>query len=295
MTKEDEPCPILERALEAWRFAATLNLKPTHWKAGELEMAQLSGLRMNLRDRESPDQFKLLGFPSGPTSAKEPATSDSAQKTAPLGSEPMNDLSNDPLFRRVFTQELMERTGKLMNDRAALEHQWVDSSPPTDSASVYWYRVNDHHRGDGYFDESGDYCPSSGRSVQIVITAYKVLATTPKGVWLSHGWSSSDRRWVSSTSCKRFAYPTLEEAWASFQARKQQQARICEAQLTAARKARKLAELPLAEALSALELMPREEWSKSAAQRLGYLSDAQYSVRQHYSGRVDTTDRYLGL
>lgn len=49
---------------------------------------------------------------------------------------------------------------------------------------------------------------------------FKVLKVTPCGFWISYAFS---KKWVSNSSKKRFAYPTVDEAWRSFRARKARQ------------------------------------------------------------------------
>lgn len=65
---------------------------------------------------------------------------------------------------------------------------------------------------------------------------YSLLNETPKGYWIYQNYVD-DKRWVSKTAKKRFAYPTREEALTSFIARKKCQIRILEAQLGNAKSA----------------------------------------------------------
>ena len=65
---------------------------------------------------------------------------------------------------------------------------------------------------------------------------YNVVAETPKGYWI--GMFGAKDKWVSKTCKKRFAYPTKDEAWDSFQARKTRQIEILEHQITRAKIAR---------------------------------------------------------
>jgi hypothetical protein len=68
---------------------------------------------------------------------------------------------------------------------------------------VWYYRYYDH--GENY----------------IGVEQFKVLRRTPKGVWLDtpNGWPQTTR-FVLDGFGKRYAYPTLEAAWASFRIRK---------------------------------------------------------------------------
>lgn len=83
------------------------------------------------------------------------------------------------------------------------------------------YRYTDHRVGDG---EDWASRPT------IFLEEHQVQNETPKGYWISF-------RWVSKTSKKRFAHPTKDEAWASFQARKKRQILILSTQLKHAQEA----------------------------------------------------------
>lgn len=92
---------------------------------------------------------------------------------------------------------------------------------------VRWYRIEGQRTSTGT-DEFGD--PNPGHNVDLWVKKFRVEKETPKGVWLvgEYGWS---RRWVSRTTRKRYAHATLEEAVASFRARKQMQRKILLSQL----------------------------------------------------------------
>lgn len=67
----------------------------------------------------------------------------------------------------------------------------------------------------------------------IQLRTFKVRQETPKGVWIG-GVFGEHRQWVSSTSRKRFAYPTVKEALVGFLARKHRQINILRDKLTLA-------------------------------------------------------------
>lgn len=94
-----------------------------------------------------------------------------------------------------------------------------------------WYRYEDHPVATGYFDEYGDYRPSEYKGAAIHLRAFMVTKETPCGVWLADEGGVLMDRWVSKTSRKRYAFPTKEEAWESFIARKTKQRRLLFAQL----------------------------------------------------------------
>lgn len=78
--------------------------------------------------------------------------------------------------------------------------------------------------------------------VTVLVEKYIVVAETPQGYWLSHQynptWLSVKElrkrkflKWVSKTSTKRYAYPTMELAIISFKRRKQIQSSKLRSQL----------------------------------------------------------------
>lgn len=79
-----------------------------------------------------------------------------------------------------------------------------------------------YHRYEGYTDAE-----------RTIIDHYHftVARRTPKGVWLKV-WGKE--KFVLDTGQKRFAYPTIKEARASFIARKKRHIRLLSAQLNAA-------------------------------------------------------------
>lgn len=58
---------------------------------------------------------------------------------------------------------------------------------------------------------------------------YNIIRTTPKGWWIQGD------TWVSNSAKKRYAYPSKEEALASFKKRKERQIKILEAQIKMAK------------------------------------------------------------
>lgn len=90
-----------------------------------------------------------------------------------------------------------------------------------------WYRVEDVRFS--VADEFGDHAYTY---VRVQVSEYLVIRHTAKGVWLEDGWHPPrGRRFVLRDARKRFACPTREEAFDSFRARKERQAKILRAQL----------------------------------------------------------------
>lgn len=71
---------------------------------------------------------------------------------------------------------------------------------------------------------------------------FKMIKGTPCGYWIRLFHSSDDKKWVSKTAKKRFAYPSREDAITSFKARKKRQVKILEEQLSRAKRALALSE-----------------------------------------------------
>lgn len=65
-------------------------------------------------------------------------------------------------------------------------------------------------------------------SYEIVVEAFEVQAETPKGYWIR---VYGDKKWVSKTSRKRYAYPTELEAYRAFIARRRCANRIMKARM----------------------------------------------------------------
>lgn len=72
-----------------------------------------------------------------------------------------------------------------------------------------------------YYDSGGEY---------VYLHAFRVLRRTPKGVWVETEGYPRYERFVLDSGRRRFCYPTLEEAWASFLKRKERQLLILSAQ-----------------------------------------------------------------
>lgn len=95
----------------------------------------------------------------------------------------------------------------------------------SDAAKVF-YRYED------YSDEG--YC-----GIRLEVYEFRVLSTTPKGVWIDR-WGT--KRFVLLDARKRFACPTKAEALTSYIKRKERQIRILNSQIEYARQALELAE-----------------------------------------------------
>lgn len=91
------------------------------------------------------------------------------------------------------------------------------------------YRYDDYSTGDDYVT-----------GIEICLRTYPVIRRTPKGVWISRE-AYGKQRFVLNGTRKAYAYPTKEEALASFIARKTRQRLLLEFQLKRVAAALKLA------------------------------------------------------
>lgn len=86
-----------------------------------------------------------------------------------------------------------------------------------------------------YLYRVDDVCYTTG--VRIEKRKFKVVKETPCGYWIDLFEFFDDKKWVSKTGKKRYAYPTEEEAMTSFKARKKRQIQILSDKLSRARRA----------------------------------------------------------
>lgn len=101
----------------------------------------------------------------------------------------------------------------------------------------FWYRVKEQ-RYSSCMCEDICSCPTTTR---VEVEKFRVVKTTPKGVWLSSGFSTVKEyqilRWVKNDSKKKYACPTVEEAYKSFFRRKERQIKILKSRLNQAEEA----------------------------------------------------------
>ncbi len=109
-----------------------------------------------------------------------------------------------------------------------------------------FYRYESYQQGG--VDEDSYFPPT----VRVSLSTLNLVKETPKGYWICFGDPKQyygDKRWVSKTSRKRYAYPTKEEALNGFIFRKKRQVRILKAILDIAQTSLELG----------LELQKKEE------------------------------------
>lgn len=104
----------------------------------------------------------------------------------------------------------------------------------------YWYRFEDVKYA-GPVNEFGEL--DGPGHVELRLLSFKVRRETPRGVQLDMGCSI---RFVSRTTHKRFACPTIAEAAESFRARKHRQRKIHQAWIDRVNVALSLLDLALA-------------------------------------------------
>ena len=88
--------------------------------------------------------------------------------------------------------------------------------------------------------------PMGEGTLAVELSSFPVIGTTPCGVWIEHPtkytWDANDnmkigKRFINLRAKKQFACVTIEEAQASFLARKERQALILSSQLKNVKKA----------------------------------------------------------
>lgn len=104
---------------------------------------------------------------------------------------------------------------------------------PHDPDAKRWWRIDDCSYAT--FDEWGD---SYSTGPRIEAHAFEVVRETPKGVWLRRGWLFATEQWVGVNWKRRFAAPTVEEAFKDYIARRERQRAICQAQADRAERLR---------------------------------------------------------
>jgi hypothetical protein len=110
-------------------------------------------------------------------------------------------------------------------------------------ADEIWYRFEDV----AYATLSNAELETWGSKLEIELLRFRVVRHTPKGVWITPELGGLDgftpQRFVLRDARKRFACPTIDEAMASFVARKRAQIRIYTARLRRAQQALALLEV----------------------------------------------------
>lgn len=102
-----------------------------------------------------------------------------------------------------------------------------------------YYRVEERIYSSGC-DEFGDPYPRTpGFNVALRMCKFPVLSTTKHGVWID---GPRGKRFINNSWTKRYAVPTIEEAWESFIARKRREIRLYAARLLDAKAALALGE-----------------------------------------------------
>ena len=92
-----------------------------------------------------------------------------------------------------------------------------------------------HRYDDRTYGVLNEWEEISGSYAKVEESRYKVLSETQCGYWIViYAFDIDDRKnrkWVSKTAKKRYAYPTKNEAMISFKARKNRQIKILTNQL----------------------------------------------------------------
>lgn len=95
--------------------------------------------------------------------------------------------------------------------------------------NFYRYEMVRHASKDYFGEYSGDY------TISVVLNTYVLFKETPKGYWIGFGNLNGlhgDKKWVSKTSVKRYAYPTKEKAMNNFILRSEKRVKILQTQVS---------------------------------------------------------------
>jgi len=94
-------------------------------------------------------------------------------------------------------------------------------------AKLYRYEAQrvSIHVGDDYYETS---------SARLTCREYGIVSETPCGYWITFAFGGKDK-WVSSSSVKRFAHPTKEEALTAYEYRKKSYVRHAEVRVSMAK------------------------------------------------------------
>lgn len=91
----------------------------------------------------------------------------------------------------------------------------------------YWHRITSTRTAPP-LDEYDN--PIGRGTVHAYCNNYAVIKHTPKGVWLN--LHCGDKRFILKSAKKRFACPTVEEAFISFEARTKRRVNILSSQIS---------------------------------------------------------------
>ena len=79
------------------------------------------------------------------------------------------------------------------------------------------------------------YCGDGYSNVRARVVNFVSVKETPCGHWIRATKFFGKKRWVSNTTTKRYAYPTVEEAMQNWKRRKEVHVNILEAKLSQAK------------------------------------------------------------
>lgn len=131
----------------------------------------------------------------------------------------------------------------------APKQEWFTVAAAKPNCRVF-YRYEDRRKACGYFDESEYYHRSDSETTKIILYYCAVVKETRKGVWIErHG----QKRWIGNNWTKRYAYPTKQEAWIGFMARKRKQYRLLIAKLASVKSILEMKHLTEEQVLDHLE------------------------------------------
>jgi hypothetical protein len=141
------------------------------------------------------------------------------------------------------------------------------------SEDTFLWRIEERRYAGGV-DEYGDPIPGDRGPMEIRLFAVRVAKKTPKG------WRLDGGKFVLASATKRWACPTIEEAFVSYDARKERQARIHQSRMMEALEAQNAAKRLKEKLVAGLPKEPTNWWS-SHANSSGWLDGVRVEVKRH--------------
>lgn len=130
------------------------------------------------------------------------------------------------------------------------------------SEPVYHYRIVEYFSAGVGLDWDCT-CTYSLPRLHLILKQFPELKKTKCGVWINVGYahSNSGKRFILNNSRKKFAYPSMKEAWDAFKFRKKRQVQILKTKLNDATLALTASELSLEEAVRRYNFDPSSPYT----------------------------------
>jgi hypothetical protein len=110
----------------------------------------------------------------------------------------------------------------------------LDDPVPADAEYLYRFEDTTLPTAIGRITPEGDSKPILYSKGGVHLYKCLIEKTTPQGYWvtmISGSFRIGDKKWVANYGRKRYAYPTIHEAWESYLYRKRKHLRLLECQI----------------------------------------------------------------